>query len=64
LKEIDSAVTAFSHVVEMAPSHVGARMSLAMLKLAKFDSGLNTFSVQQLCSIVYKKNKISWVSGQ
>jgi hypothetical protein len=31
LKEIDSAVTAFSHVVEMAPSHVGARMSLAML---------------------------------
>jgi hypothetical protein len=24
-------------------------------KLAKFDSGLNTFSVQQLCSMIYKK---------
>jgi hypothetical protein len=50
LKEIDSAVTAFSHVVEMAPSHVGARMSLAMLhqQQGKHDEALKALSPGKL----------------
>ncbi|XP_071165996.1 general transcription factor 3C polypeptide 3-like [Mytilus edulis] len=46
LKDIDAAVTAFSHVVEMAPSHVGARMSLAMLhqQQGKHDEALRALS--------------------
>lgn len=63
LREIEAAVTAFTHVVDMAPSHVGARMSLAKLhqQLGKHDDALKALSQGSLSTNSYKFGHCQWL---